>query len=60
MNSCKDIYKRKKTLNDINLTTGLHSLETRIDIGCTPYVSNSNSFDNEMNLVEVILRLLIP
>jgi len=47
MNTYKDIYKRKKTMNDINPTTGLLIPGGGIDAGGTPYGYNSNSFDDE-------------
>ena len=47
MNTYKDIYKRKKTKNDINPTTGLPMSGGGIDVGGTPYGENSsNSFDD--------------
>jgi hypothetical protein len=47
MNTYKDIYKRKKTMNDINPTTGLPMSGGGIDAGGTPYGGNSsNSFDD--------------
>jgi hypothetical protein len=47
MNTYKDIYKRKKTMNDINPTTGLPMSGGGIDVGGTPYGSSSNGFDDE-------------
>jgi hypothetical protein len=47
MNTYKDIYKRKKTMNDINPTTGLPMSGGGIDAGGTPYGSSSNSFNDE-------------
>ena len=35
MNTYKDIYKRKKTMNDINPTTGLPMSGGGIDVGGT-------------------------
>jgi hypothetical protein len=46
MNTYKDIYKRKKTMNDFNPTTGLPMSGGGIDVGGTPYGSNSNGFDD--------------
>ena len=46
MNTYKDIYKRKKAMNDINPTTGLPMSGGGIDAGGTPYGSSSNSFDD--------------
>ena len=47
MNTYKDIYeKRKKTMNDINPTTGLPMSSGGIDAGGTPYGSSSNRFDD--------------
>ncbi len=43
MNIHKDIYKRKKTMNDINPSTGLPMSNGGIDAGGTPYCSNSVS-----------------
>jgi hypothetical protein len=47
MNTYKDIYKRKKTMNDINPTTGLPMSGGGIDAGGTPYGNSSNGFDDE-------------
>lgn len=44
MNIYKDICKRKKTMNDINQTTGLLMSGGGIDAGGTPY--GGNAFDN--------------
>ena len=46
MNTYKDIYKRKKTMNDINPTTGLPMSGGGIDVGGTPYGSSSNGLDD--------------
>ena len=46
MNTYKDIYKRKKTMNDINPTTGLPMSGGGIDAGGTPYGCSSDSFDD--------------
>ena len=46
MNTYKDMYKRKKTMNDINPTTGLLMSGGGIDVGGTPYGNSSNSFDD--------------
>lgn len=37
MNTYKDIYKRKKTMNDINLTTGLSMSGGGVEVGGTSY-----------------------
>lgn len=46
MNTYKDIYKRKKTMNDINPTTGLPMSGGGIDAGGTPYGCSSDSSDD--------------
>ena len=48
MNTYKDIYKRKKTMNDINPSTGLPMSGGGIDVGGTPYGSSSDDFDNKI------------
>jgi hypothetical protein len=47
MNTYKDIYKKKKTMNDINPTTGLPMSGGGIDTGGTPYGSSLDDFDDE-------------
>lgn len=37
MNTYKDIYKRKKTMNDINPTTGLSMSGGGVEVGGTSY-----------------------
>ena len=49
MNTYKDIYKRKKTMNDINPTTGLPMSGGGLDAGATPYGCSSDNFDDETN-----------
>ena len=47
MNTYKDIYKRKKTMNDINPTTGLPISGGGLDINDMLYGNSSNSHDDE-------------
>ncbi len=47
MNTYKDIYKRKKTTNDINPSTGLPMSGGGFDVSGTHYGDNSNSYDDE-------------
>lgn len=47
MNTYKDIYKRKETMNDINPSTGLPMSGRGLDVSGTSYGSSLNSFDDE-------------
>ena len=59
MNTYKDIYKRKKTMNDINPTTGLPMSGGGIDAGGTPYGNSSNGFDDGCVLACISLVAVI-